>query len=225
MTEETAPRAVVRRGEKVLMSFGEFLKATKEARRVNVTHLVRTAGLSRANYYHLESDKQAPSLPTAIALLAALGMETRVPAADDSKLDVDLGIVDGEKEYELRIAWSDEDRRRARAKAARFVSSAAPGLSAVAVIPGALPLAAGAVAGAAAVLYLRERANEIGAVHASPDEELERRVKAQSDSIGLDEDSLRDEIRRAAENLSREELKAVLEAIVGLREAEPDLDR
>src|SRR4051794_4982165 len=96
------------------VDFGDFLKSARKARATNVTHLTKQVGLSRANYYHLESG-QAPSLQTAIALLSALGMETRLPVRDD--LDWDLEILDGEDHYKLRIRnWTDEERRRSRAR-------------------------------------------------------------------------------------------------------------
>jgi transcriptional regulator with XRE-family HTH domain len=213
--------------------FGDFLKATKKARGVNVTHLAKAAGLSRANYYHLEGDRQAPSIPTAVAILSALGMETRIPSEDDPDLDKDLDIVDGNDTYQLRINWSVEDRLRWRARmgAAGWGTAAT---AVVALIPGALPVAAAAAAaGASAVAawYLRERADEKRAARtARASRPQSTRSAPREPAAGRGDvanaEQVREDFRKTAESMSTEDLEALLEAMRAMRaqrdESPPD---
>ena len=199
------------------VDFGDFLKSARKARATNVTHLTKQAGLSRANYYHLESG-QAPSLPTAIALLSALGMETRLPVEDDQ--DWDLEILDGEDHYRLRIRnWTDEERRRSRARmtSAGFSFSPWGGVRAAALIgmPGVAAGALAAKGSAEAARLLRRRAQERKAAR------LERNQPA-GQEVASDE-QVRNAFFHAAEDMSTEDLEALLEAMKAMHvQGEPE---
>lgn len=208
MTSSTPARAVVVRRDGSQTTFGQFLKSEKVARDVNVTHLTRVAGLSRANYYHLEGDKQAPSLTTAVALLSALGMATRVPSSGDTDQETDVQFTDGATEWALRIGWSRDDRERSRARVVAAGMTSGPALAAASLVPGGLPVAAGAVATMAAALHLRERIRQRAErVECEPDSPQAHKTKAQ----------LREDIQRALRSLTKSELEAVLELVEAVR--------
>jgi transcriptional regulator with XRE-family HTH domain len=209
-------------GDKSSRSFGAYIKELKDLRGVKVTHLVADAGLSRANYYLLENDKQRPSLSTAIAVLNALGAETRVPAPDDPDLTKDLDVQDGETLLALRINWSVSDRRRSREKfwtaagvglgaaaGVGFASSAGAGLAglglgglglgAAALIPGGVPIAGVAIA----AKLLRDRSKAKIKTKGPHAEKLDADVFA--------------DFSKTAEDMSTEELEALLEAMKAMR--------
>lgn len=215
MVDRKPPRAVVVTSAGSEMTFGEFLKSEKVARGVNVTHLTRVAGLSRANYYHLEGDKQAPSLTTAVALLSALGLATRVPSPGDTDQDDDVQFTDGETEWALRIGWSSDDRERSRARAAAAGLTSAPGMAAAGLVPGGIPIAAGAALTLAAALHLRERGRQRerekgrgDSTESGPQPPPPRPTKAQ----------LREDIQNALQGLTTSELEAVLELVDAVRQ-------
>ena len=206
-------------------SFGSYLRELKTRNSVKITRLVADAGISRANYYLLESDKQRPSLATAVALLAVHEVETRVPSPDDPDLAKDLDMVDDGTLLALRINWSSEERRRSRD---RFWTSAGIGLGAAtgtrfapwgAVGAFGLPVAA---AGAAAAAALFPGSLPIAGV-ALAAKLLHERSKQKAGTTPGGETSeaapgdVMADFAKAAEDMSTEELEALLEAMKAMR--------
>lgn len=202
--------------------FGDFLKSARKSRGANVTHITKQAGISRANYYHLENG-QAPSLPTAFALLSALGMEARLPDGDDP--DWDLEIREGEHHYKLQIKnWTGEERRRSRARmtAAGFkpwdAAHAASKVGAVAGVGALIAVAPGVAAGAAAVAA---GAAAMGSAEAArllrlraKERKADRLKRAEPEGReAASEEKVRIDFLQAAEGMSTEDLEALLEAM------------
>lgn len=149
--------AVVTGPDGQVQSFGSFLRKRKEASGLPVTRIATAAGISRANFYLLEKDRQRPTLPTLVGLFTAMGLETVLPneQTDRSEPDgqdkkdgdgADLVVLVGDDAYRVEVRWSEQDRAKSRD---RYLSTTSAGL-------GMLLDAAGPALGAAAATRLLE---------------------------------------------------------------------
>lgn len=145
--------AVVTGPEGQVQSFGSFLRERKEASGLPVTRIATSAGISRANFYLLEKDRQRPTLPTLVGLFTAMGLETFLPneradlfEQDGEGAGADLVVLVGEEAYRVEVRWSERDRAKSRE---RYLSTTSAGL-------GMLLDVAGPALGAAAASRLLE---------------------------------------------------------------------
>ncbi len=227
--------AVVTGRDGRVQSLGQFLRSRKQACGLPVTRIVEVAGISRANFYLLEKDSQRPSLSTLVSLFGAMGLETRLPAAEDPSQPADLVILVGEEAYKVDLRWTAEERSRSRA---RYVSAATSGLGAAidaldALVPtlgrlagarlvggtGGSPGGAGTFAAAAPIVV-----PALGSALAVVARRLRERRDAdrgEAAAAPSQEDVLED-LKETAASMSTEELEALLAAMKAMRENQID---
>jgi hypothetical protein len=218
-----SPKAYLISADGERVSFGDFLDRRQRASSKPVAAIAKEANVSRANYYLLRGDEQRPSLATAIALLSVLGLRSEVPG-DDESTAIELRVYDGEDQWDLVFDWSEAERRRERLRfwtsTAAGLSAASAGVSAGAALGGVvgvagiglggavLPIAAPAVAAYLAYKYAR-RSHDVQRLASQGQPELAPPV-ARDDLIG--------DFKAAAEELSVEDLQALLDTMKAIRD-------
>lgn len=220
--------AVVTGPDGQVQSLGQFLRARKQACGLPVTRIVEAAGISRANFYLLEKDGQRPSLTTLVMLLGAMGLTTRLPAAEDSAQAPDLEVVVGQEVYAVDLRWSGRERSRSRE---RYLSTASSGLGValdafgpslgqfagvrLAGGAGARPGVAGMAAAAAPLVV-----PVLGSALAATARRLRERraVNEEEAAAAPSQEEVLKDLKETAASMSTEELEALLAAMKSMRE-------
>ncbi len=229
MAESTrSARAYVKAEDGTKWSFGEFLEQRRGLSGKSIQDVVKNAKISRASYYNLKDAKQRPTLTTAVALFSALDLRCELPTSDD-EFEVDLHIYDGDNRYVLVLEWTADDRSRARD---RFLSSADLGVAAGAALGGiglggVAAAALGGAAGAAAFPVAGPLAASVFIAtrqmkKAREQQRMQQRRDGQKAAPAPAKQELIDDFKAAADQMSTEDLEALLAAMKALRESNSD---
>ena len=229
MAENTSSaRAHITAADGTRWTFGEFLEHRQRLSDKSIKDVVKSAKISRANYYLLKGDEQRPTLATAVALFSALDLRCEVPPADD-EFEVDLHVYDGDDRYDLVLNWTRGERSRARD---RFLSSAGLGSAAGAALGGiglggvAAAALGGAVGGVAFPVAGPLAASVLVAARQMKKAREQERKQQQSEGRKPEptpaKEDLIEDFKAAADEMSTEDLEALVAAMKALRDSNAD---